>query len=78
MKGITNTNVFQTFWDESNHKPTKILVVKSSGFYNRSRKSFLQSNVIEMYSTHNEGKSVIAKRFMRTLKNKSCKYLTSI
>ena len=31
-----------------------------------------------MYSTHNEGKSVIAKRFIRTLKNKIYKYMTSI
>ena len=31
-----------------------------------------------MYSTHNEGKSVIAERFTRTLKNKIYKYLTSI
>ena len=31
-----------------------------------------------MYSTHNEGKSVIAERFIRTLKNKICKYMTSI
>ena len=31
-----------------------------------------------MYSTHNEGKSVIAERFVRTLKNKIYKYMTSI
>ena len=31
-----------------------------------------------MYSTHNEGKSVVAKRFIRTLKNKVYKYMTSI
>ena len=41
-------------------------------------KSFLQNIGIEMYSTHNEGKSVIAERFIRTLKNKICKYMTSI
>ena len=33
-------------------------------------KSWLEKNYIEMYSTHNEGKSVVAERFMRTLKNK--------
>ena len=33
-------------------------------------KSFLQNNDLEMYSTHNEGKSFIAERFFRTLKNK--------
>ena len=31
-----------------------------------------------MYSTHNEGKSVVAERFIRTLKNKIYKYMTSI
>ena len=31
-------------------------------------------NRIEMYSTPKEGKSVIAERFIRTLKNKICKY----
>ena len=31
-----------------------------------------------MYSTHNEGKSVVTERFIRTLKNKSCKYMTAI
>ena len=31
-----------------------------------------------MHSTHNEGKSVVAKRFIRTLKNKVYKHMTSI
>ena len=31
-----------------------------------------------MYSTHSEGKSVVAERFIRTLKNKIYKYMTSI
>ena len=31
-----------------------------------------------MYSTHNEGESVTAKRFIRTLKNKIYKYMTSL
>ena len=31
-----------------------------------------------MYSIHNEGKSVVVERFIRTLKNKMYKYLTSI
>ena len=48
----------------------KIWLDKGSEFYNRSIKSFLQNNNIEMYSTYNEGKSVNAERFIRTLKNK--------
>ena len=31
-----------------------------------------------MYSTHNEGKSVVAEGFITTLKNKIYKYMTSI
>ena len=31
-----------------------------------------------MYSKHNKGKSVIAKRFIRTLKNKIFKYMTLV
>ena len=31
-----------------------------------------------MYSKHNDGKSVVAERFIRTLKNKIYKYMTSV
>ena len=41
-------------------------------------KSWLQDNNVEMCSTQNEGKSVVAERFFRTLKNKMYKYMTSI
>ena len=41
-------------------------------------KSFLQNNDIEMYSMHNKGKSIITERFIRTLKNKIYKYMTSV
>ena len=43
---------------------------KGSEYYNRSMKSWLQDNDIEMYSTHNEEKPVVAERFIRTFKNK--------
>ena len=69
-KGITITNAFQEFLDESKCKPNKIWVYKGSGFYNRSMKSWLEKNAIEMYSIHNEGKSGTAERFIRTLKHK--------
>ena len=57
-KGITITNPFQKLLDKSNRKQNKIWADKGSEFYNRSMKSFLQNNNIEMYSTHNQGKSV--------------------
>ena len=60
-KGITITNPFQKILKESNRKPNKIWVDKGSEFYNRSMKSWVEKNDIEMYSTHNEGKSAVAK-----------------
>ena len=36
-----------------------------------------RKNDTEMYSMHNEGKSVVAERFIRTLNNKTYKYMTS-
>ena len=47
----------------SNRKPNKIWVDKGSEFYNNSFKKWLQENDIVMYSTHNEGKSIVAERF---------------
>ena len=63
---------------ESNCKPNKIWVDKGSKFYNRSMKSWLEKNAMEMYSAYNEGKSVFAERFIRTLKYKIYKYMTSM
>ena len=59
-------------------KPNKIWVDKGSEFYNNSFKKWLKDKDIEMYSQHNEGKSVVAARFIRTLKTKIYKYMTSI
>ena len=41
-------------------------------------KSWLQDNDIEIYTTNNEGKSVVAKRFIRPLKNKICRYMADV
>ena len=41
-------------------------------------KKWLEDNDIKMYSTCNEGKSVVAERFMKTLKNKIYKHMTAI
>ena len=77
-KGITITNAFQKILKESNRKTNEICFDKGSEFYNTSKKLLLEEDGIEMYSTHNEGKSVIAERFIRTLKNKIYKYMTSV
>ena len=39
-------------------------------FFNKLEQQWLDSNGILKYSTHNEGKSVIAERFIKTLKAK--------
>ena len=62
----------------SNKKPNTIWVDKGSEFYNSSFKKCLQDNDIEMYSSHNEGKSIIVERFIRTSINKICKYMASV
>ena len=38
----------------------------------------IKENDIEIYSTHNEKKSLVAEIFTRSLKNKKYKYMTSI
>ena len=77
-KGVSIVTAFQSILKQSNIKPNKIWVDKGSEFYNASFKKWLQDNDIVMYSTNNEGKSVVAERFIRTLKSKIYKHLTSI
>ena len=78
-KGTTIADAyFKKILDESHRKPNKIWVDEGSEFYNRSMRSFLQSNNIAMYSTHNSGKPVVAERFIRTRKNKIYKSMTAI
>ena len=75
---ITITNAFQKILDESNRQRNEILADKGSEFYNISMKSWVEKNGIQMYSIHIEEKSVVAKRLIRTLKNKIYKYITSV
>ena len=77
-KDLSIVNAFQIILKESKRKPNKIWVDKGSEFCHSSFKKWLRHNDIEMYSKNNEGKSVIAERFIRTLKNKIYKYMTSI
>ena len=76
-KGTSIVNAFQKIISKG-RKPNKISIDQGSEFYNNSLKDFLKINNIEMYSTYNEIKSVVAERFIRTLKNKTFKYMTAI
>ena len=67
-KSDSITNAFQIIFKKSNRKPDKIWVYHVSEFYNSVFKKWLKDNDIEMYSTHNEGKSVVAERFIKNLK----------
>ena len=62
-------NAFQSILDNSKRKLNKIWVDQGSEFYNNQFKKWLKD--IEMYSTYNKGKSIVAERFIRTLKIKS-------
>ena len=64
-KGDSIVEGFQSILKNSHLKPNKIWVDHGSEFYNNKFKSFLKENDIEMYSTHNEGKSVVAERFIK-------------
>ena len=59
-KGVSIVDASQKILKKSNRKPNKIWVDKGSKFYKNSFKKWLQDNDIIMYSTNNEGKSVIA------------------
>ena len=77
-KSIAITKAFQEILDEFGHKKNKVWVGKGSEVYKRSMKSRLQDIEIEMYSTRNKGKSVVAEGFIRTLKNKIYNYMAPI
>ena len=76
IKGISIVNAFDKIIKQSNRKPNKIWVDQGGEFYNVFEKC-LSDNNINMYSTYNEGKSVVAERFIRTLKNKLYKHMTA-
>ena len=76
-KGTSIINAFKKILSDLNKKPNKIWVDQGSEFYNKSFKDFLKMNNIEMYSTYNDEKSVVAERFIRTLKRKIFKHMTA-
>ena len=79
LKGKRGTNIVYAFQKiiSKGCKPNKIWVDQGGEFYNYLFERFLKNNNIKMYSTSNEGKSVVAERFIRTLKNKFFKHMTA-
>ena len=76
-KGISIVNAFNKIIKQSNRKSNKIWVDQGGEFYNNVFKKWLSDNDIIMYSTYNEGKSAVAERFIRALKNKLYKHMTA-
>ena len=80
LKGKEGTSIINAFHKiiSERRKPNKIWVDQGSEFYNNSFNDFLKIKNVEMYSTCNEGKSVVAKRFIRTLKIDIFKHMTAV
>ena len=60
MKKVRKRRVYSSF---------KYNFKDSSEFYNSSFKTWLEENDIKMYSTYDKEKSVVAEKFIRTLKH---------
>ena len=75
--GITIVNAFQKIISKE-RKPNKTWVDQGREFYNKLFKRFLKIKNIEIYSTYKEEKSVVAEKFIRTMKNKIFKHMTAI
>ena len=77
-KGKTILNAFSKIVNESNHKLNNLRVDQGREFYDKLMQEWLDNNDILMYSTtNNEGKSVIAETFIKTLKFKTYKKTTA-
>ena len=77
-KRVSIVNAFQSVLNSSKRKSDKTWVDHGSEFYNNQFKKWLKDNNIELFSTHNEGKCVLAERFIRTLNNKIYKHMIAI
>ena len=76
-KETSIVNAFNKIIKQSNRKPNKIWVDQGGEFYNNVFEKLLFDNDINKYSTYNEGKPVVAEKFIRTLKNKLYKHMTA-
>ena len=71
-KRTSIVNAFKKILNDSNRKPNKkkdVIKVVNSII------NLLKKNNTETYSTYNEGKFVVAERFIRTLKSKIFKHI---
>ena len=76
-KGKTVLNAFIEIINKSKCKPNKLWVDQRREIYNKLMKGWFDNNDILTYSTHNEGNSVMAERFIKTLKARTYKRMTA-
>ena len=76
--GCSIVEGFRSIFKNSDRKPNKIWADHGKEFCNNKFRNFLKNNDIEMYSTFNEGTSVVAERFIKTLKNEIYKHMTTV
>ena len=76
LKDKTVLNAFKEIVNDTNREPNKSWFDQEREFYNKIRQEWLDTNDILMYFTHNQGKSVNAERFVKTLKSKIYKKMT--
>ena len=76
QKRVAIANTFQIILDSSKRTQTKYGLIKVMN--NSSFKKWLKDNDIEMHSTYNQRKSVVAERFIKALKNKVYKHITAV
>ena len=71
-KGKTVVDAFDEIVNKSTCNPNKLWVDQGREFYNKPMQEWLDNNNVLMHSTHNEGKSVIAERFIKMSKAEIC------
>ena len=76
-KGKTVFNAFIEIINKFNCKPNELWVDQGIKFCNKLIQEWLNNNNVLINSTHSESKSVIAERFIKTLKAKICKRMTA-
>ena len=65
-KGKIVLNAFIEIANQCNCKANKLWLGQGREFFNKLMQEWLENNDISMYSTHNEDKSVIAERFIKS------------
>ena len=75
---VTVKNAFEKIVKKAKVTPNKLWTDSGTEFYNRILKSYLKEHNIDLYSTYNEGKAVLAERVIRTIKEKMYRMRTDM